>query len=154
MAMGKKRKRSQKQPQAALPKKRSRQSKDVAWAVHGHPVLSRYYPRVVTLRQYLLEELPSTSKARRRQVISLGKPKQNKKHEAAATSERSTQNDSETSVDLARFLDSTLVGIEKDVSPAVLEARRRELAAFIQSEERSLIFTGTEQQSAQCEVSY
>ncbi|MCJ1364272.1 hypothetical protein MMC16_003381 [Acarospora aff. strigata] len=37
-----------------------------------HPVLSLYYPRVVTLRQYLLHQLPASSKARRRRLVAVG----------------------------------------------------------------------------------
>lgn len=37
------------------------------------PVLSIYYPRVVTLRAYILELLPTSSKSRRRKVASIAK---------------------------------------------------------------------------------
>jgi telomerase reverse transcriptase len=154
--MGKKRKRPQKATasQGPPPNKITRKNKDGVSAVHVHPVLSRYYPRVVTLRQYLLEELPSSSKARRRRIISLGKPKQARGAETGVSaSDESTQRHDETGRDLAHLLDSMLVGIKKDVSPAILEARRRELLAFMQSEERSILCTDTEQQSAQSEAS-
>ncbi|OKL61688.1 hypothetical protein UA08_02399 [Talaromyces atroroseus] len=153
--MGKKRKRPQKTAasQATHPQKIPRINNDKAAAAHEHPVLSRYYPRVVTLRQYLLEELPSSSKARRRQVLTLGKPKHARSTDiSVSTSEKPTQRNEGTDMNLAHFLDSTLVGIRKDVSPAVLNARHKELVAFMQSEERSTLFTDTEQRSAQSEV--
>lgn len=37
------------------------------------PVLSIYYPRVITLRAYILELLPTSSKSRRRKVASIAK---------------------------------------------------------------------------------
>jgi hypothetical protein len=41
-------------------------------SVVGDSILTQYYPRVLTLRAYLLLKLPTSSKARRRKVACLG----------------------------------------------------------------------------------
>lgn len=154
--MGKKRKRPQKattpQDEPGFINKRQRTA--ATPMTIEHPVLSRYYRRVVTLRQYLLEELPSSSKARRRRITSAGKRDESKKTDSngsavAAPPEGSTDG----GIDFARFLDSTLVGLLHCPSPAELEARQREFAIFSQSEERSLLGTDTGPCNKQSEVS-
>ncbi|KAL2072875.1 hypothetical protein VTL71DRAFT_12218 [Oculimacula yallundae] len=60
-------------------------------------LLARYYPQVLSLKEYLLSKLPKTSKIRRKKINSVGKKPDDKKSE---------QN-------LARFLDETLVGVSK-----------------------------------------
>lgn len=146
--MGKKRKRPAKPTTAdGLNPKRLKPDGDQRRSTQSHPVLSRYYPRVVSLRQYLLEQLPSTSKARRRRIASLGKPR-HKDVEKAANGD-SDESDKE----LAVLLDQTLIGVsKKTTSAAVVEARQREFAAFTQSEERSLLCTDTGACSPQSEV--
>ncbi|TVY37321.1 Telomerase reverse transcriptase, partial [Lachnellula occidentalis] len=54
-------------------------------------LLSQYYPQVLTLREYLFQRLPNTSKIRRKKILSVGR------------------NPSEEG--LSAFLDSTLVGV-------------------------------------------
>jgi telomerase reverse transcriptase len=151
--MGKKRKRPQKSttPQDDLINKRQR---TVAASVTvEHPVLSRYYRRVVNLRQYLLEELPSSSKTRRRRITSAGKRDENSKTDPNASAVAAlTQGSADGGTDFARFLDSTLVGLLHCPSPAELEARQREYAIFSQSEERSLLGTDTGPCNHQSEV--
>lgn len=56
-----------------------------------HTLLSQYYPQVLTLREYLFQRLPNTSKIRRKKIVSVGRD----------PSEES----------LSAFLDSTLVGV-------------------------------------------
>lgn len=152
--MGRKRKRPQKAttPQDAPINKRQRTA--ATSVTVEHPVLSRYYRRVVTLRQYLLEELPSSSKARRRRIISAGKREEEVKPESdASIVAPSTQDGADGSIDFARFLDSTLVGLLRCPSPAELDARQREFLVFSQSEERSLLGTDTGPCNHQSEVS-
>lgn len=81
-------------------------------AHHHHPVISRYYSQVVSLRTFLLSSLPSSSKSRRRKVASID----NK---------------------LAHLLDTTLVGIDKQPDEATTQSRQRDLAVFTQSQARS-----------------
>ncbi|CRG91151.1 telomerase reverse transcriptase [Talaromyces islandicus] len=146
--MGKKRKRPAKSTTAdALIPKRRKHDGGSRRSTQSHPVLSRYYPRVVSLREYLLEELPSNSKARRRRIASLGKPR-DKDVERAANGDSN-----ESDKDLAALLDQTLIGAFKNAaSAAVVEARQRDFAAFTQSEERSLLCTDTGPCSPQAEV--
>ncbi|OAF54483.2 hypothetical protein VC83_09002 [Pseudogymnoascus destructans] len=65
-------------------------------------LLSRFYPEVLTLREYLLVKLPSNSRIRRKKVLTAGRRSLDRR-------------DGETAIDdadgLGPFLDSTLVGI-------------------------------------------
>lgn len=83
---------------------------------HPNSVLLRYYPRVLTLRTFLLSRLPSSSRVRRRRL---------RDYQAAGKNGP------------VSILDSTLVGILRDPNPAVEEARRKEFLAFSQSPQRS-----------------
>lgn len=151
--MGKKRKRPQKATTSQYDPIKRRKNTPGASTTIEHPVLSAYYPRVVTLRQYLLEELPSSSKARRRRITSAGKRDENNKSDPNASAiAASTHGGTNGGVDFARFLDSTLVGLLHCPSPAELEARQREYAIFSQSEERSLLGTDTGPCNHQSEV--
>lgn len=152
--MGKKRKRPQKATTLQdVPINKRQKSASVSLTTE-HPVLSRYYRRVVTLRQYLLEELPSSSKARRRQITSAGKRDENNKTDLAASKIAApSQDHADSGIDFARFLDSTLVGLLHCPSPAELDARQREFAIFSQSEERPLLGTDTGPCNHQSEVS-
>ncbi|EED18804.1 telomerase reverse transcriptase, putative [Talaromyces stipitatus ATCC 10500] len=147
--MGKKRKRPQKAttPQDVPVKKQ----RAITAVTVEHPVLSKYYRRVLTLRRYLLEELPSSSKARRRRITSVGKRDEINKPDAnVSTLAPSSQQ--VTDAEFARFLDSTLVGILHYPCPAELNARQREFALFSQSDERSLLCTDTGPCNLQSEV--
>lgn len=151
--MGKKRKRPQKATTPQVEPINKRQKTVATSVTVEHPVLSRYYRRVVTLRQYLLQELPSSSKARRRRITSAGKQDENNKTNPNASAvAASIQGRSDGGIDFARFLDSTLVGLLHCPSPAELEARQREYAIFSQSEERSLLGTDTGPCNHQSEV--
>lgn len=101
-----------------------------------HPVISLYYRQVLPLRQYLLNQLPVSSKLRRRRITSL-----------RPSPER---NDLQP---LADLLDSTLVGVSKESSLTVNSERQRDYRAFTQSQSRSvLISTDTGPTSPQSEV--
>ncbi|KAJ5577953.1 Telomere reverse transcriptase [Penicillium hispanicum] len=103
-----------------------------------HPVISLYYPEVLTLRQYLLRQLPISSKLRRRRIASL-RPLPT----ASPNAGRS----------LSELLDSTLVGLLKKSSPNVDSDRQRDYRAFTQSQSRSiLVSTDTGPTSPQSEV--
>lgn len=101
----------------------------------SHPVISLYYREVLTLRQYLLRQLPVSSKLRRRRIASLG----------SSTGGGNPQ--------LADLLDATLVGVLKHPSPKVDSERQRDYRAFTQSQSRSiLVSTDTGPTSPQSEV--
>ncbi|KAH8703330.1 hypothetical protein BGW36DRAFT_85569 [Talaromyces proteolyticus] len=156
--MGKKRKRPAKSAtalatNAANHTKRLKSDEANSRLTQEHLVLSRYYRRVVTLRQYLLEELPSTSKARRRRIASLGKSGHGSDATANTSLHLNASNDKNGDIThLVRLLDTTLVGELKRSIPTVVEARQRDFAAFTQSEERSLLWTDTGPCSPQSEI--
>lgn len=102
---------------------------------HPHPVISLYYNHVVTLRQYLLHQLPSSSKTRRRRILA-----------------KTLVDDRDAADRLAHLLDTTLVGV-KDSIPPVDKSRHRDFTAFTQSQDRS---QGTDTGAAcpQSEVCY
>lgn len=104
------------------------QSDTATRAGPGHPVLRRLYPKVVTLRHYLLSKLPKSSKNRRRRISQLGP----------------AQDDAPTcdvDNDLVRLLDSTLVGCS-DSTPSTQEQsakeRGREIERFTQKCSQSI----------------
>lgn len=112
---------------------------------HAHPVISLYYPQVVTLRQYLLRQIPLSSRARRRRIASIRDDQPPVR----------ISNDGRSGAQLAKLLDTTLVGILTESPPTCNEERRQELAAFTQSQSRSeLTSTDTGPPCAQAEVCY
>ncbi|EQL28452.1 hypothetical protein, variant [Blastomyces dermatitidis ATCC 26199] len=108
-----------------------------------HPVLSLYYPRVVTLRTFLYEQLPLSSKSRRKKVASLGQEKREGSSQPPSYSLSPSkvgvrvERTNEEIQNLARTLDSTLVGILKEPDSAVNISRQKEFTAFTQSQARS-----------------
>ncbi|KAJ5166723.1 uncharacterized protein N7482_005504 [Penicillium canariense] len=109
-----------------------------------HPVISLYYRQVLTLRQYLLRQLPASSKLRRRRIASLRPPDR-----SSSIPERGHDHVQP----LADLLDSTLVGELKEPSPKINCERERDYRAFTQSQSRSiLVSTDTGPTSPQSEV--
>ena len=78
-----------------------------------HNVLSSFYPRVCTLRDYLLDSLPATSRVRRRKLTTFGKN------------------------DTTSILDTCLVGVLKQLSSSVTELRKIDFATFTQTQCRA-----------------
>ncbi|KAJ5358817.1 uncharacterized protein N7496_011230 [Penicillium cataractarum] len=108
-----------------------------------HPVISLYYRQLLTLRQYLLRQLPASSKLRRRRIVSL------RPLASLSTAERGEDSVSP----LADLLDTTLVGVLKEPSAKVDSDRQRDYRAFTQSQSRSiLVSTDTGPTSPQSEV--
>jgi hypothetical protein len=91
-----------------------------------HPVLQRLYPKVLTLRNYLLSRLPKSSKNRRRRLsqLGLGTPAQD---------DTSTR---DVDIRLGQLLDSTLIGCFSPVAPRdfaqELKERDRDIENFTQ----------------------
>ncbi|KAJ6184750.1 Telomere reverse transcriptase [Penicillium mononematosum] len=105
----------------------------------SHPVISLYYRQVVPLREYLLQQLPVTSKSRRRRILTLDS--------------REDQETNAQSQTLAELLDSTLVGVLKDSSPTLNSERQKQYSSFNESQSRSiLISTDTGPTCPQSEV--
>lgn len=110
-----------------------------------HPVISLYYRQVFTLRQYLLRQLPTTSKLRRRRIASL--------HSSGSSLTGKVEKGGDTVIPLADLLDSTLVGVLKEPSAKVNSDRKRDYQAFTQSLSRSIpSSTDTGPTSPQSEV--
>jgi len=129
--MGKKRKRPAKDDGPESPSQKRVHAPSQEAAQHLHPVISLYYPRVVTLRQYLLDQLPASSKSRRRRIASLGR-------QGRPARQPADDEDQHHRVQqLADLLDSTLVGVLNESSPAVDLARQKDFAAFTASQFRS-----------------
>jgi telomerase reverse transcriptase len=91
----------------------------------NHPVISLYYRNVMPLREYLLQQLPVTSKSRRRRIRTLGS--------------RADQDPDIQSQTLVELLGSTLVGVLKESSPALSSERQKEYSSFNESQSRSII---------------
>lgn len=108
-----------------------------------HPVISLYYRQVLTLRQYLLRQLPAASKSRRRRITSL----------RLSGSPSIAEQGDDTVSPLADLLDSTLVGVLKEPSAKVDSDRQHDYRAFTQSQSRSILnSTDTGPTSPQSEV--
>lgn len=102
------------------------QSATATPAAIEQPVLQRFYPRLLTLRHYLLSVLPKSSRNRRRKLAQLGRPIATKK--ATATSE--------SDVGLAQLLDSTVIGEHKaanvDDEEQLTRERNKDISTFTQ----------------------
>lgn len=108
--MGKKRKRSKKTKSVPPPS-------DQIDHVVRHPVISLFYPQIWSLRDYILRRLPASSRSRRSRIASL----------SSGNSNSSRSGD---------FLDSTLVGVLEEPSPAVSRSRHVQFVAFSQSQQQ------------------
>lgn len=90
------------------------------------PVLQRFYPRLLTLRRYVLLQLPKSSKNRRRKLAQLGWP----------TTSKSATSTGDTDIELGQLLDSTVVGEQKTVNieshAQVAKERNEDVEAFTQ----------------------
>ncbi len=73
-----------------------------------HPVLSIYYPRLLSLRAYLLSRLPGSSKIHRRRLAGLGRFEG---EGAAAAHAEAVGLSVDEAVEIARLLDTTVVGL-------------------------------------------
>lgn len=96
-----------------------------------HPVLQRLYPEVLTLRQYLLSRLPSSSKNRYRKLSQLG-------HAIPAGDKNTADLDNA----VVQLLDSALVcnpgvQLEKDKATSFSEEREKDIEAFTQQRSQS-----------------
>lgn len=88
-----------------------------------HPVLRRLYPQVLTLRQYLLVQLPRSSKNRRRKLDQIGRP----------TAAHNATSPLEVDVEVGRLLDSALVTTLAASDGGLLEHETKQREQEIQS---------------------
>lgn len=130
--MAKKRKRPSSQKKNPLPDN-SHAIADIhhAQKTAHHPVISLYYRHVLTLRQFLLRQLPLSSKVRRRRIASLGTTGTAGDHHGPAAPGPAHV------LDLVRLLDTTLIGVLHESPATVSQQRRRDLVAFTQSQSQS-----------------
>ena len=94
----------------------------------SHELLSLYYPRIVSLRQFLLSSLASSSTSRRRRLSAYGI-------------------DGQAGTKTPHLFDSTLVGVFPEPELAVQESRQRDFIAFTESQQRSTDGTNGSTQS-------
>ncbi|KAL4968064.1 telomerase reverse transcriptase [Aspergillus stella-maris] len=92
----------------------------------SHPVISLYYRQVVTLRQYILQRIPRSSKARRRRIAAVSR--------SDAVNDGSVVAPRTSEQDLAELLDTTLIGVSEDISPTHCQERRKDFVAFTQAQ--------------------
>lgn len=102
------------------------QSASATPAAIEQPVLQRFYPRLLTLRHYLLSVLPNSSRNRRRKLSHLGRPVAPNK--ASATFE--------LDVKLGQLLDSAVIG-EREIAKVdgqeqLTKERTRDIETFTQ----------------------
>ena len=85
-------------------------------AVVKDAVLAQYYPKVVSLREYLVSKLPPTSKIRKKKILSFGKNFGSNREENEAFS---------------KFLDQTIIGVRnyQEISP---QERTKQWSSFSQ----------------------
>jgi len=96
---------------------------------HSHPVLCRYYPKVQSLREYLLSRFPNSSKSRRRRISSLQHNSKDDDRELKSAGDED-QDESDGSK-LANLLDSTLVGAGEVAGPESI-CRSKDFELFSQ----------------------
>ncbi len=110
----------------------------------GHSALCLYYPRVVTLQDYLLSKLPASSVSRREKIASIGRGLQKplqidhgipKIDQPSNLSDQHVGNAWEVrdrKENLAKLLKNTLIGWIHDVPPDVVTSRQKDFVSFSQ----------------------
>lgn len=88
------------------------------------PLLAHCYHQVKTLKNYLLDALPASSRVRRKRLLSLI-----------------------DSTDFAQFFDTTLVGVSQHVNSAAVRQRQQDLFHFTQTLRSGHALTATAQHS-------
>ncbi len=121
-----------------------------------HPTLCLYYPRVVTLKDYLISKLPTSSVSRREKITSVGKGLQRSFKINQSVLEGDGQQVSSSSnlhvkiecgrkKDLAKLLETTLIGLLHDTPPNIVTSREKDFVSF--SQQASLL-TGSSVEEA------
>ena len=81
----------------------------------SHPVLSLYYGKIYSLREYLLSKLPASAKSRRRKIASVGNTHEDANDVVHQGVQTGNSKDHDTR--WAGLLDSVLVGVRVDREP-------------------------------------
>ena len=92
-----------------------------------HPALGLYYCSTLTLRDYLLSKLPTTSKARRRKLVSILPDTANLHHNHGNTNTLSQDGHC-----LSKFLNNTLVCTVHEHTSSLASSRIKDFEAFSQ----------------------
>lgn len=95
-----------------------------------HALLSQYYPTLLTLRQYVLVNLPASSRIRRRKIAAIGTEHLN--------AGRAGNNLDSNRAELARLLDTTLVGLHagpEKIAKAESESRLQQWIDYSQRDD-------------------
>ena len=92
-----------------------------------HPTLSLYYRNILTLKDYLLLKLPTTSRARRRKIASIvpDTARFHNSHEDIITSSQDRHS-------VSKLLNSTLICTVDEQAPKPEPSRIRDFGAFSQ----------------------
>lgn len=107
-------------------------------------VLEQFYPRVVTLREYLLSKLPKESKIRRRKVATA----ETCRHQASNAADSIEE---EEAARIANVLDTTLVGVPDVKGDSTKRGNRWNAHVATQMESSEITFLG-DSASSQSEV--
>lgn len=97
-----------------------------------HALLAQYYPTTLTLRQYVLDNLPASSRLRRRKIAAIGT-----EHVDGAEAAKLVP-DPGVRAQLATFLDTTLVGLQvppREVARALSENRLQQWIDYSQRDD-------------------
>ena len=141
--------------------KRAKVSTDCTATIQ-HPLLSAYYPTVLTLRGYVILCLPFSSKARRRKISGLGNHPQIvplsqsgsfpiQMPSSAANAQKETECEMESL--LANLLDTTLVGVLRQRKGEMDQSRMRDFVTFSQQVSPTATSSLGDGLSSQSEVS-
>lgn len=112
-----------------------------------HDLLAQYYPKILTLRQYLLDHLPTSSKLRRRKIEALGT-------NVSAADEAERDNEDSVRVQLAKLLDTTLVGLHacpEEVVKARLKSRLQQWIEYSQKDDSRVAISNGEASAIHCQ---
>ena len=111
-----------------------------------HPTLCLYYPRVLTLKDYLISKLPVSSVSRREKIASIAKRYQGSFEVdrgiagidgCQASDSTNLQIEDECNIrdretNLAKLLETTLVGLMQDTPLDVVTSRQKDFVSFSQ----------------------
>ena len=129
-----KRRRDDQQPSgnATLIERPLKRAKACDGAIHqsqpvSHPLLSRLYPHIQTLRDYILSRLPASSRLRRKKISSVG-----------LQSETSGKAVTEAELGVARLLDCTVVAYSS-LPETQTDDRWQQLTTFSQKGDESYV---------------
>lgn len=97
-----------------------------------HALLAQYYPTTLTLRQYVLHNLPASSRLRRRKIAAVGTEHADGAAVAAQVPDPGVR------AQLARLLDTTVVGLHvplREVAKALSEDRLQQWIDYSQRDD-------------------